>query len=214
MWEKIRVIFTIPELRRKILLTLLFLAIYRVGWHIPLPIFDQQKMDAAFSGEAAGGMGDLMNQMAIFSGSQLGQATIFGLGIMPYISASIIFQLLGSVYPPLEKLQKEGETRPEENQRIYPLCHRVSLPGAKLGLCRRPLEPSSSSIPQFLRDPANPGSGMQFGWQLVRRSDHDRRHRLPHVARRADRRVRHRQRHQPADHGRHSRPAAAAPSTK
>src|SRR5438105_9842564 len=48
--------------------------------------------------------------MSVFSGTQLGQATIFGLGIMPYISSSIIFQLLGSVYPPLEKLQKEGES--------------------------------------------------------------------------------------------------------
>ena len=55
-------------------------------------------------------MGDLLKQMAIFSASQLSQATIFGLGIMPYISASIIFQLLASVYPPLEKLQKEGES--------------------------------------------------------------------------------------------------------
>ena len=56
------------------------------------------------------GFGDFINQVATFSASQLDHATIFGLGIMPYISASIIFQLLGSVYPPLEKLQKEGES--------------------------------------------------------------------------------------------------------
>ncbi len=110
MWEKIRVIFTIPELRQKILLTLLLLAIYRVGWQIPLPIFDHTKATAFFGGEGQKGLGDLFNQVAIFSASQLNQATIFGLGIMPYISASIIFQLLGSVYPPLEKLQKEGES--------------------------------------------------------------------------------------------------------
>ena len=55
-------------------------------------------------------MGDLFEQVAVFSASQLSQATIFGLGIMPYISASIIFQLLGSVWPPLERLQKEGES--------------------------------------------------------------------------------------------------------
>ena len=60
--------------------------------------------------------------------------TIFGLGIMPYISASIIFQLLGSVYPPLEQLQKEGESGPQENQRIHALRHRRSLPGPKLVL--------------------------------------------------------------------------------
>ena len=106
MWEKIRVVFTIPELRQKILLTLLFLAIYRVGWQIPLPIMDMQKVaDQQDKGTSA-----LLEQVAMFSASNLTQATIFGLGIMPYISASIIFQLLGSVYPPLEKLQKEGES--------------------------------------------------------------------------------------------------------
>ena len=110
MWEKIRIIFTIPELRQKIFLTLLLLAIYRIGWQIPLPIVDTSKMTAFFQQSAAGGLGALVDQVATFSASQLSQATIFGLGIMPYISASIIFQLLGTVYPPLEKLQKEGES--------------------------------------------------------------------------------------------------------
>jgi preprotein translocase subunit SecY len=105
--EKIRVIFTIPELRQKILLTLGLLAIYRVGWQVPLPIVDPQAM-TAFA-EQTGGIGDLLRTVAVFSASQLSQATIFGLGIMPYISASIIFQLLGTVWPPLERLQKEGE---------------------------------------------------------------------------------------------------------
>jgi len=106
MWEKIRVIFTIPELRTKIFLTLGLLAIYRVGWQIPLPVVDTTK--ELFGGEGTGA--NLLETVAMFSASQLSQATIFGLGIMPYISASIIFQLLGSVYPPLEKLQKEGES--------------------------------------------------------------------------------------------------------
>ncbi len=107
MLEKLRVIFTIPELRQKILLTLGLLAIYRVGWQVPLPIVDPQAM-TAFA-EQTGGIGDLLRTVAVFSASQLSQATIFGLGIMPYISASIIFQLLGTVWPPLERLQKEGE---------------------------------------------------------------------------------------------------------
>ncbi len=107
MWEKIRVVFTIPELRKKILFTLMLLAVFRVGSHIPLPIFNQEKLAALFDTKGGGG---LFEQMSVFSGTNLGQATIFGLGIMPYISASIIFQLLASVYPPLEKLQKEGET--------------------------------------------------------------------------------------------------------
>ncbi len=106
MWEKLRVIFTIPELRNKILLTLLLLGIYRVGWQIPLPIFDQA---ASQNAENAGGLGKFVQQVAIFAASDLSQATIFGLGIMPYISASIIFQLLGSVWKPIEELQKEGE---------------------------------------------------------------------------------------------------------
>jgi preprotein translocase subunit SecY len=108
MWEKLRVTFTIPELRQKILLTLLFLAIYRVGWQVSLPMVDQNQMKNMLSGQDT--LGKLFQQVALFSASQLSQATIFGLGIMPYISASIIFQLLGSVWGPLERLQKEGES--------------------------------------------------------------------------------------------------------
>jgi len=110
MWEKIRVVFTIPELRKKILLTLALLAIYRVGWHIQLPIVDQTQLKRFWQQQEAGGLGALAQQVAIFSASNLDQATIFGLGIMPYISASIIFQLLASVWGPLERLQKEGES--------------------------------------------------------------------------------------------------------
>src|SRR5437870_591766 len=104
MWEKLRVVFTIPELRQKILLTLLFLAIYRVGSWIPLPIIDQQRMADFFSSSKGGGIGTVLSQVAMFSATQLDQTTIFGLGIMPYISASIIFQLLASVWKPLEEL--------------------------------------------------------------------------------------------------------------
>ena len=107
MLEKLRIIFTIPELRQKILLTLFLLAVYRIGWQVPLPIVDQQAMAA--QAQQTGGIADLLRTVAVFSASQLNQATIFGLGIMPYISASIIFQLLGTFWGPLEKLQKEGE---------------------------------------------------------------------------------------------------------
>lgn len=107
MWEKLRVVWQIPELRRKILLTLGLLAIYRLGFQIPLPIVDQEAVQALNS--QSGGITDVLQAVAVFSASQLTQVTIFGLGIMPYISASIIFQLLGSVYPPLERLQKEGQ---------------------------------------------------------------------------------------------------------
>ncbi len=108
MLEKLRIIFTIPELRQKIFLTLFLLAVYRIGWQIPLPMIDQAQM-ASMANES-GNLGTFLKQVSVFSASQLNQATIFGLGIMPYISASIILQLLGSVYKPLEELKKEGES--------------------------------------------------------------------------------------------------------
>ena len=91
MWEKIRVVFTIPELRQKILLTLMLLAIYRVGWQIPLPIVNQESIRQQTTDEG-NPLNRLMNQVAVFSASRLDQLTIFGLGIMPYISASIILR--------------------------------------------------------------------------------------------------------------------------
>ncbi len=105
--EKMQVVFTIPELRKKIFFTLGLLAIYRIGWQIPLPVVDPKQAGLAESGS---GLGGFISQVSLFSASNLQQATIFGLGIMPYISASIILQLLGSVWGPLEKLQKEGES--------------------------------------------------------------------------------------------------------
>jgi len=111
MFSKLSMIFTIPELRNKIILTFVLLAVYRLGFQIPLPFIDQDQLKA-FVDKAAGGGNDVsrvMTMISLFSATDIGMCTIFGLGIMPYISASIIFQLLGTVYPPLEKLQKEGE---------------------------------------------------------------------------------------------------------
>src|ERR1044072_4984779 len=107
--NKIFTIFHVPELRRKILITSLFLLIYRMGYFVPLPVVDQQRLAEAMAALQAGAIGQVLGLVSLFSGGNLSQACIFGLGIMPYISASIIFQLLGSVYPPLEKLQQEGE---------------------------------------------------------------------------------------------------------
>src|SRR3954469_23244383 len=103
-------IFHVPELRRKILITILFLCIYRIGYFVPLPVVDQQKMAEYMQQMQGGALGQVLGLVSLFSGGNLSQACIFGFGIMPYISASIIFQLLASVYPPLEKLQKEGES--------------------------------------------------------------------------------------------------------
>ena len=108
--NKLITIFKIPELAQKIGITLLFLVIYRIGYHVPVPFIDQQKMLKGISALQQGALGQVLGFVSLFSGGSFSQSTIFGLGIMPYISASIIFQLLASVYPPLEKLQKEGES--------------------------------------------------------------------------------------------------------
>jgi len=102
-------VFRIPDLRKKVLFTLLMLCVYRVGFYVPLPGVDQDKMSKhlAGSGDATEQMAELF---AMFTGGDLNQSTLFGLGIMPYISASIILQLLVTVVPALEKIQKEGES--------------------------------------------------------------------------------------------------------
>jgi preprotein translocase subunit SecY len=102
-------IFRIPELSRKILFTVICLCIYRIGYYVPLPVVDQQLMAERMMQAQQGTFGQLLGMVSMFSGGNLSQSCIFGLGIMPYISSSIIFQLLASVYPPLERLQKEGE---------------------------------------------------------------------------------------------------------
>ncbi len=96
-------IFKIPELRNKVLFTVGMLVIYRVGFYVAIPGVNQEAMSSS------GGLGELGEYFAMFTGGDLTQSTIFGLGIMPYISASIIFQLLLTVVPALEKLKNEGE---------------------------------------------------------------------------------------------------------
>jgi preprotein translocase subunit SecY len=108
--KQLKAIFSIPELRLKILITLAFLAIYRIGYWVPLPFVDQEKAQLAMQGAQGGALGQILGYMSMLGGGSANQATIFALGIMPYISASIIFQLLGSFYPPLEKLQNEGQS--------------------------------------------------------------------------------------------------------
>ncbi len=110
MFRTLRNVFKIPDLRNKVLFTLLLLALYRIGFHVPLPGIDQESMSRAAKSASGSGLGQLAEYFALFTGGDLQQSTIFGLGIMPYISASIIFQLLATVVPALEKLQKEGDT--------------------------------------------------------------------------------------------------------
>jgi preprotein translocase subunit SecY len=128
MFKTLSNIFRVPDLRNKVLFTLFMLAVYRIGFHIPIPGVDQ----AAFAKLAKNqsdstAAGRLAQYVSLFSGGSLSQSTVFGLGVMPYISSSIIFQLLGTVVPSLEKLQKEGETGRKKIQEwsryvTVPLC--------------------------------------------------------------------------------------------
>jgi preprotein translocase subunit SecY len=102
-------IFKIPELRNKLIFTVVMLCIYRVGFHVPLPGIDQGSMAALMSKDSDSPFGRVADYLQMFTGGSLRQSSLFGLGIMPYISASIIFQLLITVVPALEKLHKEGE---------------------------------------------------------------------------------------------------------
>ncbi len=109
MLSYIITIFKIPELRTKIFITLAFLAIYRIGYFIPLPMIDQVQLAENLARAGGGGLGQVLGFVSLFSGGNLSSSCIFSLGIMPYISASIILQLLSSgVIPSLEKLKKEG----------------------------------------------------------------------------------------------------------
>jgi preprotein translocase subunit SecY len=105
MFEKLANIFRVPDLRKRVLFTLGLLAVYRVGGHIPTPGINSERLAQFFEQNR----GTMLGFVDLFSGGNLRRLTIFALGIMPYITASIILQLLTVVYEPLAKLQKEGE---------------------------------------------------------------------------------------------------------
>src|SRR6478735_3266270 len=98
--------FRIREIRNKVLFTALMLALYRLGTHIPAPGVNASAVDAIQQNFGGNSILGLLN---LFSGGGLGRIALFALGIMPYITASIIMQLLTAVVPSLDKLQKEGE---------------------------------------------------------------------------------------------------------
>ena len=105
MLEKFFNIFRIPDLRKRVFFTLWILAVYRLGAWIPTPGVDTQKLAILFNAQNSSALG----LMDLFSGGTLRRMAIFALGIMPYITASIIFQLLAVVYEPLARIEKEGE---------------------------------------------------------------------------------------------------------
>ncbi len=167
MLEKLRIIFTIPELRQKILLTLFLLAIYRIGWQIPLPMIDHEQM-SNFAGGGDSTLGLFLQRVSVFSASQLTQVTIFGLGIMPYISAAIILQLLGSVYKPLEELRKEGEAgRKKINEYTRYLTVVLCLFQSAAFLWFVVMREFEPGVNMTAAEFENAGGKLTFMWQIV-----------------------------------------------
>ena len=110
MIRAIVTIFTVPDLRKKILFTLGMLLLFRVGAHITVPGLDFKVLHDYFSKAAGGGQsGNLTDYIDLFAGGAFKRLSVFALGIMPYISASIIMQLMSVASPQLEALKKEGE---------------------------------------------------------------------------------------------------------
>ena len=185
------------ELKKRIWFTLGALIVYRLGTYIPLPGIDPAAIADVFAQQSGG----ILGMFNMFAGGALGRMTIFALNIMPYISASIIMQLMTAVVPSLETLKKEGEAgRKKINQYTRYLTVLISA-GQAYGLAVG-LEGMQSSLGSAVIDPGH-----------VLPADHGdhpgRRHHVPDVAGRADHRARHRQRHL-ADHlRRHRRPVSA-----
>ena len=103
MFKKIEEIFSIPELRKRIFMTLLLLAIFRIGAHIPTPGVDGQALSQFFQSAE----NNILGFLDMFTGGALAKLTVFAMGVMPYISASIIMELLAVVIPTLAELKKE-----------------------------------------------------------------------------------------------------------
>src|SRR5438874_2921274 len=105
LFEAFANIFRVPDLRKRLLFALGLLAVYRLGGHIPTPGINLQRWEEFFSSNS----GSIFGFFDLFAGGNIRRLTVFALGIMPYITASIILQLLTVVVPTLEKLSKEGE---------------------------------------------------------------------------------------------------------
>ena len=109
--------FRIPDLRKRLLFTLAMLAVYRLGAFLPTPGINTDVLAQFF----AQNQGSVLGVIDLFSGGNFRRLTIFALGIMPYITASIILQLMQVVWPYLERLQKEGRTRPAQDHAVHAL---------------------------------------------------------------------------------------------
>jgi len=159
MLESLKSITEIPDLRKRILFTLLMLAVYRLGSFIPTPGINADVFEQAFNQLA----GSLFGLLSMFSGGSLRRLTVFALGIMPYITASIILQLLTVVSPHLEKLKKEGELG-RRKMTEYTRWMTVGLSAFQaLGIASMLQKQTSAGLPLV----TNPGAGFIFSTVLT-----------------------------------------------
>ncbi len=193
MLQALRNIWDVPDLRKRVLFTLGMLAVYRIGNHVPTPGINAQSLIDFFEQNR----GNWFGLVDMFSGGNLAKVTIFALGIMPYISASIILQLLTVVWPYLEKLSKEGELGRRKITQ-YTRYGTVLLSIVQALHDRRVPRAADARQPVQHRRLAG------LGLPADDRADAHHRHSLHHVAWRADHRARRRQRHEP-DHLRRDR---------
>ncbi len=186
MLEKFANIFRIPDLRKRVLFTLFILAIYRLGSHIPTPGVNTKLLEQFFAQNSGSSLG----LIDMFSGGNLRRLTVFALGIMPYITAAIIFELLTVVYEPLARLQKEGDMGRKKITQ-WTRYMTVALGVVQSFAIALTLVHGSGSVPYV----TNPGPG----FVLMTVLDADGRRDVCDVAGRADYRARHRRRDESAD---------------
>ena len=151
-------IFKIPDLKRRILFTAAVLIAYRIGGHVPLPGVNAAALVNYFKSTASG----LMGLYDLFAGGAFSRATVFALGIMPYISASIIIQLLGAVVPYFQKLQKEGEQGRKKITQLtrYGTVAISALQAFGVSIFLESLNSSSAAVNELIVP--NPGFGFRF----------------------------------------------------
>jgi len=146
--ETIKNIFKIEELRKRIVYTILLLLVYRLGSYVVLPGIDPTQLDQLQS-QASEGLLGLLN---MFSGGAFGNASIFALGVMPYISASIVIQLLGIMIPYFQRLQREGESGRRKDESVDPLPHHCDSGAAGTCLYGKPFTFSFLRQHSFSKD--------------------------------------------------------------
>ena len=178
--------FRVPDLRNKILFTLLVVAIYRFGAHVPVPVVDFSVINDAVNDQGAGGFLQFIN---LFSGGALGRMAVFGLGIMPYITSSIIMQLLTVVIPSLQALQEQGEVGVKKINQYTRYVTVVLALLQSTGIVFL-FHSGQQGIPDIF-----PPETVHRTQRGVDRAHADRRHRHDHVAGRAHHPARGGQRH-------------------